>query len=253
MISPLLKITTLALICSLSLAGITVDVISPSYENTEISSRYICDHTKPTEFPPAFKTNFNCTSFVTLANGNYACNDNPCQVLMTYGAYMDCVWQISTSKTLAFLVSGTTSYVLRPCYKCDWPTCSGRTYKDYQVCKSGKMVTNDYGVTWTCQDDTCKGQMKLQADKTYACVSSSCASVMMYESGQWVCPGQSNSTPTPVNTDSSSSGSSLLPWIIALLLSFAVIYQAIQKRNQALPNQFTPNQPSQYTGANTYY
>jgi len=211
MISPLLKITTLALICSISFAGITFAVSGPEFDNKRIYRFDVCDHTKPTEFPPAFKSYFNCTKLVFLNNGNYACNNDPCPILGSSRAYRTCVWQANTMDP-TFPDAGTSGigYTLTPCRQCMTENCNGRYYWDGEVC-SGNMVTKNYGSTWICSDPSCQGEMKMQSDGTYTCIKST--------------------SPQP------SSDSSLFPWVMVGLLSVAVLYLAHQKRIQEKQNQ----------------
>jgi len=185
MTSFILKITTLALIFSIGLAGINIQAVDPRYDNQAIAKDWVCDHTAPTSYVPAYKDSFNCTDLIALQNGSYVCNANPCQFYQTIGPYLECSWQsLGTPK---FIVDGKTTVNLFPCYKCATPDCTGRYYYDNIVCDYGKMITKDYGVTWTCSDETCKGQMKMQPDGTYACIDSTCAGTMIFTNFKWTC------------------------------------------------------------------
>lgn len=228
---PLFKITILALICSISLAGIYSDVAGPEYNNMMIDPEHLCDHTKPSEFPQAYKSNFNCTTFAVLNNGNYVCNDDPCAYIHVSGPWEWCVWQTESFglKIPAFFESGGPHYDLKPCYRCPTADCHGR-YSFGKRCPGGFLKTKDYGETWFCQADSCNSetrQMKIQPDGTYACVDPSCAGVVAFDEdkGQWKCPVESRSV------------SSFIPWVIVALLSVVVLYLARQIRTQEKPKQ----------------
>jgi len=155
-------------------------------ENKEFSKSDVCDAKKPITFPAAYKNSFNCSSFATTLTGLSICNADPCS------SYFDnCVWQLLRGRehNVVFPEGGSSKYYLYPCHRCNWENCGGRYYKDYEICKGGKMVTSDNGDTWKCQDDTCQGNMIKQADGSWMCVDKACSGSMeySYSKQKWQC------------------------------------------------------------------